>query len=70
MKSEWHDIFIIDSIMNDILLLLLAFTIMFLVTLVTLYVLIKLILPTSHDKDEQIYYPIPFKKYLPRMEKH
>jgi hypothetical protein len=56
--------------MNDLLLLLLAFTIMFLVTLVTLFVLIKLILPTSHDKDEQIYYPIPFKKYLPEIEKH
>ena len=57
--------------MNDILLLLLAFTIMFVVSLLTLYVLVKLILPSSNtNEDEQIYYRIPFKKYMARIEKH
>jgi hypothetical protein len=57
--------------MNDILLLLLAFTIMFVVSLLTLYVLVKLILPSSNtNEDEQIYHRIPFKKYMARIEKH
>jgi len=56
--------------MTDTLLLLLAFTIMFVVTLLTFYILVKLILTSSNTNDEKIYYPIPFKKYMTRVEKH